>query len=67
LLGKARQSQDLGERKDLYAQVVAKLHEADPLIYLYRQRNLTGVSNTVKGVQVFPDGVIRVAFAGQGK
>jgi peptide/nickel transport system substrate-binding protein len=67
LLGKARQSQDLGERKDLYAQVVAKLHETDPLIYLYRQRNLTGVSNTVKGVQVFPDGVIRVAFAGQSK
>ena len=44
-----------------------KLHQDDPLIYLYRQRNLTGVSNTVKGVQVFPDGVIRVGFAGFGK
>lgn len=67
LLDKARQSQDVGERGTLYAQVVAKLHEADPLIYLYRQRNLTGVSNTIKGAQVFPDGVIRVAFAGLGK
>jgi len=67
LLDTARQSQDLGERKNLYAQVVAKLHVADPLIYLYRQRNLTGVSNTIKGVQVFPDGVVRLAFAGLGK
>ena len=55
------------ERKDLYAQVVAKLHQDDPLIYLYRQRNLTGVSNKVKGVQVFPDGVVRLGFAGFGQ
>jgi peptide/nickel transport system substrate-binding protein len=67
LLEKARQALTLNERKDLYAQVVDKLHQDDPLIYLYRQRNLTGVSNSVKGVQVFPDGVIRVAFAGLAK
>jgi peptide/nickel transport system substrate-binding protein len=67
LLDQARQALSLNERKDLYAQVVAKLHQDDPLIYLYRQRNLTGVSNSVKGVQVFPDGVIRVAFAGMAK
>ncbi|HYO20228.1 MAG TPA: ABC transporter substrate-binding protein [Dermatophilaceae bacterium] len=67
LLDQARQSQDLAERKSLYAQVVALLHKSDPLIYLYRQRNLTGVSNTLKGVQVFPDGVVRLAFAGLGK
>ena len=66
LLDKARQGQDIATRKDVYAQVITKLHEADPLIYLYRQRNLTGVSNTVKGVQVFPDGVVRLAFAGLG-
>lgn len=67
LLEKARESQDLGERKDLYAQVVDQLHEDDPLIYLYRQRNLTGVSTSVKGVQVFPDGVVRLGFAGMAK
>ena len=67
LLDQARQSQDLVERKGLYTQVVAILHKTDPLIYLYRQRNLTGVSNTVKGVQVFPDGVVRLSFAGLGK
>jgi peptide/nickel transport system substrate-binding protein len=67
VLDKARQSQDLAQRRDLYAQAVAKIQAADPLVYLYRQRNLTGVSNTVKGVQVFPDGVVRMAFAGLAK
>jgi peptide/nickel transport system substrate-binding protein len=67
LLTQARQSNDLAQRKDLYGQVVTQLQKDDPLIYLYRQRNLTGVTNKVKGVQVFPDGVIRVAFAGTAK
>jgi peptide/nickel transport system substrate-binding protein len=64
ILDKARQSEDMAARRDLYAQAIAKIQAADPLIYIYRQRNLTGVSNTVKGVQVFPDGVVRMAFAG---
>lgn len=67
ILGQARQSQDLAQRRDLYGQAVTKIQAADPLIYLYRQSNLTGVSKTLKGVQVFPDGVIRVAAAGVGK
>ena len=67
LLEKARESQDLAERQGLYAQVVDKLHQDNPLIYLYRQRNLTGVSTKVKGVQVFPDGVVRLGFAGMAK
>ena len=67
LLDRARQSQDLAERRDLYGQAVAKIHADAPLVYLYRQRNLTGVANAVKGVQVFPDGVIRVAAAGFAK
>jgi len=67
VLTQARQSQDMAQRRDLYGQAVDKLHSADPIVYLYRQRNLTGVTNTVKGVQVFPDGVVRLAFAGLGK
>jgi peptide/nickel transport system substrate-binding protein len=67
ILEKARQSQDLAERRDLYGQAVTKIQAADPIIYLYRQRNLTGVSSTLKGVQVFPDGVVRVAFSGLAK
>jgi peptide/nickel transport system substrate-binding protein len=67
LLTKARQSQDTAERADLYGQVATKLREQEPLIYLYRARNLTGVSDDVQGVQVFPDGVIRLARAGLTK
>jgi peptide/nickel transport system substrate-binding protein len=67
LLTDARQSQDKAQRAQLYGQVVTKLQQDNPLIYLYRQRNLTGVTNKVKGVQTFPDGVIRTAFAGFAK
>ncbi|GLZ40271.1 ABC transporter substrate-binding protein [Actinokineospora sp. NBRC 105648] len=67
LLERARQSQDLAERRDLYGQAVTKVQADSPLVYLYRQRNLTGVANSVKGVRVFPDGVIRVAAAGFAK
>jgi peptide/nickel transport system substrate-binding protein len=67
LLTQARQSTDLAQRKDLYGKVVTQLQKDGPLIYLYRQRNLTGVTAKVKGVRVFPDGVIRVAFAGAAK
>ncbi|WP_046567489.1 ABC transporter substrate-binding protein [Micromonospora sp. HK10] len=64
VLTQARQSNDLEERKKLYGQAVAILQQDDALIYLYRQRNLTAVSQKIQGLQVFPDGVIRAAFAG---
>lgn len=67
ILDKARQSTSLDERRDLYGQAVKVIQNDNPLVYIYRQSNLTGVSNTVKGVQVFPDGVLRVAFAGFAK
>ncbi|MET8318475.1 ABC transporter substrate-binding protein [Micromonospora sp. NPDC005189] len=64
LLTQARQSGDTEERKKLYGQAVTLLQQDDALIYLYRQRNLTAVSKQIQGLQVFPDGVIRAAFAG---
>jgi peptide/nickel transport system substrate-binding protein len=67
LLTDARQAKDQAQRIQLYGQVVTKLQRDDPLIYLYRQRNLTGVSKKVLGVQTYPDGVIRTAFAGFAK
>lgn len=67
LLTDARQSLDKAKRTELYGKVVAKLQQDDPLIYLYRQRNITAFANQVKGVRVFPDGVIRAAFAGYSK
>ncbi|MDX6231315.1 MAG: peptide/nickel transport system substrate-binding protein [Nocardioidaceae bacterium] len=67
LLDQARQSQSVDERAAIYGQLQKKLQQDDPLIYLYRQRNLTGVSKTVSGVQVYADGLIRAAFAGYRK
>ncbi|OFE14314.1 ABC transporter substrate-binding protein [Humibacillus sp. DSM 29435] len=67
ILTKARQGQDVAERRGLYAQAVEKVQADNPIIYIYRQFNLTGVANTVKGIQVFPDGVVRVAFGGFSK
>lgn len=67
LLTQARQTTDAAQRKDAYGQVVTKLHTDVPLVYLYRQSNLTGVGPTAKGVQVFPDGVVRIGFAGIAK
>ncbi|MGQ5261085.1 ABC transporter substrate-binding protein [Micromonospora sp. ZYX-F-536] len=64
LLTQARQANDIEARKKLYGQAVTLLQQDDALIYLYRQRNLTAVSKQIQGLQVFPDGVIRAAFAG---
>lgn len=67
LLEKARSSTDSAERRELYGQVVTQLQKDNPLVYLYRQSNLTGFTSDVKGIQVYPDGVVRVARAGLGK
>ncbi|MFE9188127.1 ABC transporter substrate-binding protein [Micromonospora sp. NPDC007208] len=64
LLTQARQSGDVEERRKLYGQAVTLLQQDDALIYLYRQRNLTAASKQIQGLQVYPDGVIRAAFAG---
>jgi len=67
LLDQARQAQDVKSRQDLYAKANAALAEDNPIVYLYRQRNITGVSKDVSGVQVFADGIPRLAFAGLTK
>ncbi|HKG48812.1 MAG TPA: ABC transporter substrate-binding protein [Actinomycetales bacterium] len=64
LLRQARQSQNPAQRRTFYGQLQTALQDEAPLVYIYRQRNLTGVSKKLSGVQVFPDGIIRVARAG---
>jgi peptide/nickel transport system substrate-binding protein len=64
LLTQAKASQDPNQRKTIYGQLQGLLEDDAPLVYIYRQRNLTGVTKKVSGVQVFPDGIIRVARAG---
>ena len=64
LLDQARKTPDVAARRDLYGQVITKLHDDAPLIYLYRQKNLTGVSSKVVGVNVYGDGLLRFGSAG---
>jgi peptide/nickel transport system substrate-binding protein len=64
LLDQARRTADVAVRRDLYGQVIGKLRGDVPLIYLYRQKNLTGVSGKVARVRVYGDGLIRFNAAG---
>jgi peptide/nickel transport system substrate-binding protein len=64
LIEDARATSDEGQRRDLYGQLVTKVHEDAPLIYLYRQKNLLGVSSKVGGVKMFGDGILRFGTAG---
>jgi peptide/nickel transport system substrate-binding protein len=64
LLNQARVTSDLSTRRDLYGKVITQLNQDLGIIYLYRQKNFTGVSNDVVGVQMYGDGLPRVAFAG---
>jgi peptide/nickel transport system substrate-binding protein len=63
-LSDARATQDVGKRKELYGKIVGKLQEDAPLVYLYRQKNLIGVSDKVGGIQMFGDGLVRFGTAG---
>jgi peptide/nickel transport system substrate-binding protein len=64
LLDKARQTNDEGERKDLYKQAVAVVNKDRPLIYLYHEKFITGASKKVAGLKVFGDGLMRFKEAG---
>ena len=63
LLTKAAQQVDTQQRARTYGQVIDQVHRDDPLIYLYRQRNLTAYSDDLVGVSVYADGVVRLSDA----
>jgi peptide/nickel transport system substrate-binding protein len=63
LLARASQSTDIATRADLYGQAVQALQQDNPYIYTYRERLLTVQSTQVTGIQVFPDGVVRLGRA----
>lgn len=68
-LAAAAATTDTATRADLYGKAIAQVQKDNPYIYLYRNRNLTGVANKVAGVSVYPDGVVRLsgaAFVAQG-
>lgn len=64
LIEAARASSDLAERQELYGELHSIVRQDVPIIYLYRQKNLTGVADTVTGVEVYGDGLLRFAHAG---
>jgi len=64
MVDQGRATAEVTARRGLYSQLITKVHEDSPIIYLYRQKNFTGVSAKVAGVQVFGDGILRFATSG---
>jgi peptide/nickel transport system substrate-binding protein len=63
LLAKAAEQVDPDQRARTYGEVVRLVQRDDPLIYLYRQRNLTAYSEELVGVRTYADGVVRLSRA----
>ncbi|MEV6773988.1 ABC transporter substrate-binding protein [Nocardia sp. NPDC051030] len=63
LLGKAARTTDTAQRADLYAQAVKLVQQDNPYLYTYRERLLTVHTTKVTGIEVYPDGVVRLGKA----
>ncbi|MEC3956957.1 ABC transporter substrate-binding protein [Nocardia sp. CDC153] len=63
LLGQAARTADTAKRANLYEQVVKQIQKDGPYLYTYRERYLTAHTTSVTGVEMYPDGVVRVAKA----
>ncbi|MHA7192114.1 ABC transporter substrate-binding protein [Arthrobacter sp. MDT2-16] len=63
LLTGAAQINDAEDRAALYGEAVELVQQDNPLIYLYRQRNLTAYSTDIAGVETFADGVVHLSNA----
>ena len=60
LLEQARAVSDVAQRRAIYEQVFAQTTQDLPLIYLWLQKNLVGMSAKVTGFRQVPDGMIRL-------
>lgn len=63
LLTKAARQTDTAERARTYGKAITLIHRDDPIVYLYRQRNLTAYSDDIAGVSTYADGVVRLSRA----
>lgn len=63
LLTRAATVGDPAERGELYGQAVTQVQQDNPIIYLYRTRNLTGYRTEVAGLATYADGVVRLSRA----
>jgi peptide/nickel transport system substrate-binding protein len=67
ILNNARKATSQKARSALYHAAQQIILQDRPLIYLYHGVTRAGVSKQVAGVQIFPDTLLRVAFAGYTK
>jgi peptide/nickel transport system substrate-binding protein len=63
LLTEASRSTDTAVRAQLYGRATQVIQRDNPIVYTYRLRNLTVHSAQLTGVQVYSDGVVRLARA----
>jgi len=61
LMGQAAQSTDSAQRAKLYASVIEQVRKDNPIIYLYRVRNLTAYTTNIAGAELYADGVVRLS------
>jgi len=59
-LQEARLTSDVAQRKALYKQVVEQENVDDPLVYLYFEPRIFGISKKVTGFVPYADGLIRL-------
>ena len=60
LMGEARATSDLEKRKALYHEANVILNDEAPILYLYSEAWLYGLSDKVQGFTAVPDGMIRL-------
>ncbi|GHD51953.1 peptide ABC transporter substrate-binding protein [Thalassobaculum fulvum] len=60
LLDAARQTNDVAERKKLYASAIEILDRERPIIYLYHPKWIWALSSKLQGYKPYPDAMIRL-------
>jgi len=63
LLAQASRSTDTARRAELYGRATQVLQRDNPIVYTFRLRNLTVHSTRLTGIEVYSDGVVRLAGA----
>jgi peptide/nickel transport system substrate-binding protein len=63
LLAQASRSIDTARRAELYGRATQVIQRDNPIVYTYRRRLLTVHSTRLTGIEVYSDGVVRLARA----
>ena len=67
LLDQTRTTQDVAGRRALYGKVMEQARQDLPIIYMWNQKNVVGMSARVTGFRPVPDGLIRLQGISLGK